>query len=428
MQPIPQQFKLGLVEPRDASAAFERKGWLLPSFRWQDTYREDHARGVAVAGVMKLDVLQAFADELQATIDAGGDLASFMPRMQAVLEKKGMWGDVEITDPRTGELRTTKFDKRRLQLIFDVNVRQAFAAGRWKRIEAGRARKPFVMYRTMQDERVRLTHRQWDGLVLPIENDFWDEHYPPNGWRCRCTAFAVSEKDIARYAASGTKINRQAPEVVYRDHADRSSGLTHRVPNGIDPGFDYNPGKRLLAGIAPREMAPGVLRYPNLPLPALGRLPAPRPIAADMLMAPGLPEQDYLDAFVQMFGGQETFVDVTGEQLVIGDEFFKTIDGQAKVTKRGRERFVKLIALTLQRPDEIWMLAARHVARQQDVVRRRYVARFLVEGEPNSVLAILELGKDGWVGKSGYQAEAAEASDGVIASARIGELVYARVQ
>ena len=428
-QPIPKQFKLGLIEPRDAAEFFERKGWLLPSFRWQDTFREEHARGVAVAGVMKLDVLQAFADELQATINAGGDLRSFSQRMQVLLEKKGFWGDVEITDPRTGELRTTKFDKRRLQLIFDVNARQAFAAGRWKRIEQGKERKPFVMYMTMNDERVRISHRPWHGLVLPVDHPFWRTHYPPNGWRCRCTAFAVSEKDIARYRAAGVPVKRDAPEIVMRPWADRHNGRTLQVPAGIDPGFDYNPGQRQLAGVVQRELEPGVLQYPlQGAAQTLARLPAPRPVAASMLLPGGWSDEEYLAAFVQMFGGSEVFTDVTGERLLINEEFFKQIKGNINIKKNERERYIRLMALTLQQPDEIWMAPMQHVARGKAVIRRRYIARFAVEGETKPVLGIVELGSDGWRGVTGYQAFAEGDAERMLRNDRAGEWVYARVK
>ena len=41
---------------------------------------------------------------------------------------------------------------------------------------------------------MRASHKPFDGLVLPIDNEFWREHYPPNGWRCRCIAFGIDER------------------------------------------------------------------------------------------------------------------------------------------------------------------------------------------------------------------------------------------
>lgn len=240
--PAPPGLRLGLVEPTDAIAAFQQRQLLAPSYRWQDVFQEEHARAFAVAGVMRLDVLAVFQRELDAAIAAGTDARAFAKAIRPQLAAKGFWGNVAVTDPATGETRTTRFDKRRLQLVFDVNVRQAQATGRWERIERGRARKPLVLYRTMRDERVRASHRMWDGLVLPVESDFWQTHYPPNGWRCRCTAYAVDEKDIERLRAAGHTINREPPDVQWLTYVNPSTGEAVPVPRGIDPGFAYNPG------------------------------------------------------------------------------------------------------------------------------------------------------------------------------------------
>jgi SPP1 gp7 family putative phage head morphogenesis protein len=425
---IPRNLRLGLIEPEDAVAAFERKHLLLPSFLWGDVYAQEHARGVAVAGVMKWDVLQAFADEIALTIADGGDLRAFSRRVQAMLEKKGMWGDVEIKDPATGELRTTKFDKKRLELIFDVNTRQAYSTGRWKRIEANKARQPLVMYRTMDDGRVRLLHSQWHGVVLPVESPFWDAHYPPNGWRCRCTAFAVSEKDIARFAATGMKIKREAPPVVLREYVNKRTGVITHVPAGIDPGFEYNSGRRLYLGLTQQEQAPGTFKFQAAAMEPHTRLPVARPIDASMLMPKGLPDAEYLAAFKAAFDNKPVFTDVTGDTLLINDDFFRAIDGTGKVQKRGREQFIKLIALAIQSPDEIWMLEGFHVALKKNMLRRRYIARFLVDGDPKPVLAVLELDGKTWTGVTGYQAEADSYDAAMLVNARMGERVYARVK
>jgi len=35
----------------------------------------------------------------------------------------------------------------------------------------------------------------------------------------------------------------KAPAPEYYDWTDKSTGRTHKIPVGIDPGWDYNPGK-----------------------------------------------------------------------------------------------------------------------------------------------------------------------------------------
>lgn len=241
--PIPPRLQLGYAEPRDAVDAFERRGLLQPSFRWQDTWQEEHARAFAVAGVQRLDILQVFQEELRAAAREGLSLEDFRPRVRARLVAQGWWGNIAITDPATGEKRITRFDNRRLGLIFDVNMRQSQAAGRWQRIERNAALFPFIMYRTMRDERVRASHRAWDGLVLPVNHAFWKTHYPPNGWRCRCTAFALNQRDIDRRRAAGETIRTEAPAIEWEPFINPRTGQIVPVPRGIDPGFAYNPGQ-----------------------------------------------------------------------------------------------------------------------------------------------------------------------------------------
>lgn len=241
--PVPAGFRLGLTEPKDAAEAFARRALLQPSFRWQDVWQEEHARAFAVAGVTRLDILQVFRDGLKRAIDEGTGLAQFQKELEPALVAKGWWGDIEQTDQVTGEVRRMRFDQRRLQLIYDVNVRQSYAAGRWARIERLKARFPFVIYRTMRDERVRASHAAWDGVALPVDHEFWNTHFPPCGWSCRCTAFGIDEAGIERLKAAGFPIKRDAPKVEWATWHNPSDDTFHPVPRGIDPGFAYNPGK-----------------------------------------------------------------------------------------------------------------------------------------------------------------------------------------
>ncbi|MBI5334733.1 MAG: hypothetical protein HZB72_09155 [Burkholderiales bacterium] len=234
--------RLGVIEPRDAVAAFERRGLLQPSFRWQDVWQEEHARAFAVAGVQRLDVLQTVRDALDTKLSQGGSLADFRRAVRGELAAAGYWGDVEITDPATGETRMARFDNRRLQLIYDVNVRQSYASGRWAAIERNKKLFPFVRYVTMGDERVRASHKPWHNLVLPVDDPFWQTHFPPNGWRCRCQAMAVDQKMVDRLKAAGQDIKTQAPPADPITYVNPRTGEIVPIPRGIDPGFAYNPG------------------------------------------------------------------------------------------------------------------------------------------------------------------------------------------
>jgi SPP1 gp7 family putative phage head morphogenesis protein len=241
--PVPPGMTLGVIAPRDAIAAFERRKLLQPSFRWQDVWQEEHSRALAVAGVQRLDVLQVFQDALDAKLGGGTSLAAFAKAVRPQLAAKGFWGDVEVTDPQTGETRITRFDDRRLALIYDVNVRQSYATGQWARIERNKARMPFLVYRTMHDERVRLSHQAWDGLVLPVDHPFWRTHYPPNGWRCRCHVIQLDQTGVDRLQAAGKPLKFEAPPEQLVNYVNPRTGEVAAIPRGIDPGFAYNPGQ-----------------------------------------------------------------------------------------------------------------------------------------------------------------------------------------
>lgn len=426
-------FGVGLVAPRDASAFFAGKKALLPSYRWDDVYASEHAAGVAVAGVTQRDVLQLFADELQRTIDAGGDLREFKKRLQPMLAKAGYWGDVEVTDPATGDKRISKFNDRRLELIFNTNVRSAQAAGQYQRALAAKADFPYLVYLSQADEQVRPLHRLWHGTVLPVEHAFWQTHLPPCGWNCRCRFMAVGEKDIDRMAARGVPIKREPPKGWDErvDYVRKGTGEIVRVPRGIDPGFDHNPALSRLRGVMPQ--------FVDMPMPtktstvALPRLPLPTSASADVLLPKGLAVGDYIAAFMREVPGNgpdvgpKVFTDATGQQLALDKELFWDRKAQEyKVEKRGREIYMRLLARAITQPDEIWERIEQHGLKGKPVTRRRYIARFVIEGETTPVIGVFEWGSEGWSGITTYQAADETAAEFMLSAYRWGTRVYVR--
>jgi hypothetical protein len=104
------------------------------------------------------------------------------------------------------------------------------------------------MYTAVHDDRTRPLHREWDGTTLPIDDPWWNTHYPPCGWNCRCHVIALSQ---ARYDAmnAGGLIKTQAPKIVTAPWTNPRTGDVVQVPKGIDPGFGNNTGKAFLAAL-----------------------------------------------------------------------------------------------------------------------------------------------------------------------------------
>lgn len=67
---------------------------------------------------------------------------------------------------------------------------------------------------------------------------------PPNGWRCRCQVLQFSQRELTARSLSVTQ-RPQSPTTTY---ANPRTGEVIDVPQGIDPGFSYNPGVQTLVG------------------------------------------------------------------------------------------------------------------------------------------------------------------------------------
>lgn len=66
----------------------------------------------------------------------------------------------------------------------------AAMAAKWEQFQEDGDRYN-LQYRTAGDDRVRPEHAALEGVTLPMDDPFWEEYYPPNGWNCRCTVIQV---------------------------------------------------------------------------------------------------------------------------------------------------------------------------------------------------------------------------------------------
>lgn len=253
-------------EPKEALEYFRRKG-LRVGFDHRDVWREEHAAAFTVAKAMHLDVLTQIRAEVDRALAEGRTLAQFKKDLKPRLVELGWWGRKEMTDPVTGEIREVQLGSpRRLRAIYRTNLRTALAAGQWERIERTKAGLPYLLYQLGPSREHRPEHVAWHGLLLPVDDPFWASHMPPNGWGCKCRVRQVTRNEAERIKQDGVQIpgaqeldpdtglptgrlvkrrmpvRTEAPRITRREWVNKRTGEVTRVPIGIDPGWDYNPG------------------------------------------------------------------------------------------------------------------------------------------------------------------------------------------
>lgn len=119
----------------------------------------------------------------------------------------------------------------------------AVAAGRWEQIQRVKASRPYLRYVAVMDDRTRPMHSAWHDTILAVDDPRWHTHFPPNGWNCRCTVQSLNARDFDRY---GLALSGEEPAVNLVEKNVKGRGMV-LVPEGIDPGFAYNPGEGLAA-------------------------------------------------------------------------------------------------------------------------------------------------------------------------------------
>ena len=118
-----------------------------------------------------------------------------------------------------------------LEAEYQFAVQSAQSAANWANLQEDTSRY-WLEYRTAGDERVRQSHAALAGICLPKDDAFWTEYYPPNGWRCRCTAVEV-------LARENTKSN---PETAKKAGEEATTQIGKSGKNKLEM-FRFNPGQ-----------------------------------------------------------------------------------------------------------------------------------------------------------------------------------------
>nr|WP_272841022.1 phage minor head protein [Citrobacter freundii] len=252
------------IIPKEALAWLKSKK-LKPGFDFSDIWREEQSVSFTVAKMTQLDLLQDVKTLLEEALADGQTFIQFRETLKPLLVKRGWWGVQMMDDPMTGESRQVQLGSdRRLRTIYDTNMRTARSAGQWERIERTKRAMPYLLYTLGPSREHRVEHLKWADLCLPVDDPFWQTHFFPNGWGCKCGARQVSKYEYEQLLKNGVTLNvpqlddngnptgqatresvpvrTQAPATKRTKWLNKRTGEEELVPEGIDPGWDYNPG------------------------------------------------------------------------------------------------------------------------------------------------------------------------------------------
>lgn len=238
--PTPNEEAIDFIKSKPALSrqAFDK---LLPELK---------ALSFTISGVQAADVLQR-ARDLVATLPAGGDWKEI---------KKGLVHEISpyfVDETADEETRAKQLQaaNRRAELLIRTHGQQAYAAAQYAMLDEQRELFPFWQYLTLGDNHVRDTHAALDGVVIPANHEFWQTHFPPWEWGCRCQCVPLTEGDVAAMKAADKDKPKDAQRVLDETQQKEISYPTRRlVRNGVShylpapreqgkPGaFTFHPG------------------------------------------------------------------------------------------------------------------------------------------------------------------------------------------
>ena len=238
------------MQPPDIVRYFESKG-LVETGAWTQHWQEAHAKGFTVANVLRADVLQDIHASVADLLVQGKSPAEVKKELIAKLEQKGWFAQKGEAIIENGKYVGKKLTARRIDTILATNRASAYGAARWRQAWAVRELKPFVRYNHNHAERPRASHLAMNGWVFPIDDPFWDTHWPPNGWHCHCDTSSLSMRDVERYGITDnmrTGEGNLSTEVQVLPDGTRAQVTTYTDPKtgrkiATQPGFNFNVGK-----------------------------------------------------------------------------------------------------------------------------------------------------------------------------------------
>lgn len=157
-----------------------------------------------VAGVTELDMVADVWDAIDSAISTGTDLETFKAAIGDSI--KAAW---EADSKGNGAWRA--------ETVFRTNVQGAYAAGRYAQQTDpdALADRPYWMFDLVEDGRECDICGPCDGVTLPADDPWWNEHRPLLHMNCRCDVQSLTDEQVN--GKNGVGADEKGPDVEAAD-------------------------------------------------------------------------------------------------------------------------------------------------------------------------------------------------------------------
>nr|DAS68701.1 MAG TPA: minor capsid component [Caudoviricetes sp.] len=250
-------FKIGQT-PEQAVEFLRQKKMLAAKVFIKDLKESALARAATIARLSSAEMTKDIYQSLETAMREGKPLHQWKKELVGEFERKGWLAGHDkkiskgidgklLADPKTGEYFGTP---RRLNTIYRVNMQTAYSAARYQRLRDNVDNRPYWQYSAVGDARTRPAHLALSGKIYRYDDPFWTTFYPPNGFNCRCTVIALSDRDLARRGidevgdSSEFLVEATRPADKF---GNKEKTVGFKLADGsvriADKGFDYNVGR-----------------------------------------------------------------------------------------------------------------------------------------------------------------------------------------
>lgn len=224
----------------EAIASFNGKA-LLTSQDYAHFKAYEHALAFTVAKIADQDMLTEVHKAVKSAIDNGTSFHDFKKRLKPYLMARGWLAPAFKNDNVDDDKETFKdYQKHlghRLRTIYHTNKHTAYASGQWERIQRTKAFLPFLQYMPSTSVNKRDEHKQFYGIIRPVDDEIWTKIFAPNGFGCKCWIKQLTKSKAEKL---GITSDDDIAKLDYDSHTNPKTGEQEMILKGVHPSFNHN--------------------------------------------------------------------------------------------------------------------------------------------------------------------------------------------